>query len=203
MMFRNTVFALLLMIISSVALIPSLGIGAPLVFSIEPGAPNLVKFTSIAPMETIVGVTDQISGTLNFDPSAMGDSVRAEFTVDIKSLDTDNKIRNNHMRDNHLHTDQFPESSFILRSIGDIPVGKLNHLEPVTFDAQGEFSLHGVTNLIDVKITAIWDEQKKTVETVAIFDIFLASYNIPRPQFLVLKLDEKQSVEIKFTAMAE
>ena len=203
MIFRNAVKTMLLMFFLSVALTPTLVISAPLAFEIKPGSPNLVKFTSDAPMVKIVGVTDQISGTLNFDPSDMSGSLEAEFTVDMKSLDTDNKIRNKHMRDNHLETDVFPSSSFKLRSIGDVPGGKLNHLEPVTFNAQGDFNLHGITNRIDVKITAIWDEQKKTVETVAIFDLFLASYKIPRPQFLVMKLDEKQSVEIKFTAMAE
>ncbi len=196
--FAQLTFVLVLLLVS-----PFVMFAEPIEFIITPGTPNQVKFTSIAPLETIVGVTDQINGSLHFDPGDMTDTVMAEFSVDMTSLDTGNKTRNEHMRDNHLETDQFPVSKFVLNSLGSVSGRKLEHHVPKTFKAVGEFSLHGVTNIIEPHITAIWDKDKKSIDILAKFDLFLASYNIPRPQFLVMKLDEKQSVEISFTAMVK
>ena len=175
---------------------------APLKFIVKPGAPNEVKFTSVAQMETIVGKTTAIQGWLTADPDDLGVPVAAEFTVDMATLDTDNRIRNGHMRANHLHTDKFPFSRFALKGLTPgAPKSLTSSFSD--FRAQGEFACHGVTRAIEPQISAAWSPASRTLTVIARFDVKLSDYEIPRPQFLVLKLDDTQKVEVRFTARAE
>ncbi len=183
-----------------ILLIANTAISEPLTCKILQGKPNKVTFISKAPLETIKGVTDQISGTLNFDPADLS-SATAMFEVQMATLDTDNKMRNGHMRDNHLHTDEYPSSKFVLGEI--IEQGALVSGETAEFKIKGEFTLHGVTKTIEPSISARWDKAKMELQVTAKFDVLLADYEIPRPKFLVMKLDERQAVEVKFTAKAE
>ncbi len=169
---------------------------APFTFNIKPGEPNYVIFISKAPLETIKGRTDRITGTLTFDPDNLA-GASATFEVDMASLDTGNKMRNGHMRENHLHTDKYPASEFVLKEV--IPGTALVSGKTVEFKIKGEFTLHGITKAIEPSVSATWNSDKREVEVVARFDVLLSDFEIPRPQFLVMKLDEKQDIEIHFT----
>ena len=171
-------------------------------FKITPGTPNEVKFTSKAPLETVVGKTDQISGTLSTDPDNIISSSAAQFEVQMATLRTGIGKRDSDMRNNHLHTDSIPTSSFTLESLEGISNGKLSNGSPVNFRAEGKFTLHGVTRNIEPDITAIWNAAEKSIKVTARFKVLLQDYAIPRPQFLFMKLSEEQLVEINFTAIA-
>ncbi len=172
-------------------------------FILKPGEPNRVMFISKAPLETIEGITDQISGVMTVDPQDLHKNPSAQFEVQMADLDTDNGIRNGHMRDNHLHTDKFPTSSFTLKEIKGLPAGKLPDGQQVSFMAVGDFTLHGVTRTIEPQITAKWDSANNSIDVTAKFTVLLQDYDIPRPKFLFMKLSKEQRVEIDFTAVAE
>ena len=172
-------------------------------YKITPGEPNMVKFTSDAPLETIVGETKQIEGSLYADPENLDDSTKAEFEVQMESIDTGNGIRNGHMRDNHLHTDEHPISKFVLKEIKGLSERKLTPGQPEKFTAVGDFTLHGVTREVQPEITAVWNPDQKSIDITAKFEVLLQDYEIPRPKFLFMKLDELQKVEVNFAANAE
>jgi polyisoprenoid-binding protein YceI len=190
------IFLLLSLLMFSIAL------AEPITLVVIEGKPNLVKFTSKAPLETIVGTTSKINGSLTFDPDNLNDVCSAELTVDMASLDTDNRIRNGHMRNNHLHTDKYPNSVFVMKGIGQSENIALLDGKEITFKINGDFTLHGVTRAIEPEITALLNAGNKTLEITARFDVHLQDYEIPRPQFLIMKLDEIQKIEINFTAHA-
>src|SRR6185369_15759727 len=70
------------------------------VFAVKPGKDTKVVFTSQAPTETFQGKTDRMEGTLTLDPPTVGDSITVHLEVDLASLDTGKKMRNQHMREN-------------------------------------------------------------------------------------------------------
>lgn len=175
-------------------------IAKPITLKVTEGAPNLVSFTSIAPLETIVGKTSAISGSINFDPENLSGTIDATLEVDMATLDTDNKIRDGHMRKNHLHTDSFPSSQFTLHLLNGTPATKLQDGVPTKFNAKGTFLCHGVTKNIEPEVTATWNQETRSLSVSASFNVKLSEYDIPRPQFLVMKLDETQAVSVKFTA---
>ncbi len=170
----------------------------PLTFKVSKGGGNLIKFESKAPLETITGVTDQVEGTITLDPQNLADGVSALIVVDAASLKTGNKIRDGHMRNNHLHTDKFPKITF---AVGNVVLeGALQNGAPRSFQVIGDFFLHGVTRTIAVpaQVTLVQTDAAKKLRIQATFAVRLSDYEIPRPQFLVMKLDEVQNITVDF-----
>ena len=115
------------------------------VFAVKPGKDSKVVFTSQAPTETFQGKTDRMEGTLTLDPSTVGDSITVHLEVDLASLDTGKKMRNQHMRENHLETDKFPKAVFDGAAVLSPAGAKLEPGKPVAFQIEGTFALHGVS----------------------------------------------------------
>ncbi len=175
----------------------------PLTFTITAGAENSIRFESKAPMETIIGTTDQISGSITLDPANLTAGVSATLVVDPAAIKTGNGIRDSHMRENHLHTKQHPEIKF---TMADLPLeGALGSGEARPFTIEGEFTLHGVTKKINlpVEVTLFALGEVQRLHITGHFEVRLADYSIPRPQFLVMKLDEVQSITLDFWGVAK
>lgn len=180
-------------------------------FTIESGAKgNSVRFESKAPAESFDGKTSKITGTIEFDPAALGDSITVNLEVDAASLDTGIAIRNGHMRKNHLHTDRFPKIIFrgarILTSAPGMPDTKraaaLVAGQTAIVGVEGTFELHGVARRIQVPAEVTWSNEGgvSQVHIVSKFTVKLSDFEIPRPQFLVMKLDEVQRITFDVTA---
>jgi polyisoprenoid-binding protein YceI len=176
---------------------------APIRFQILPGAAgNQVSFLSKAPLETVEGKTNQVSGSVVVDPADLAAGCEVEVTVDLASLDTGIGKRNQHMRENHLETDRFPQAVFRADSLSGAPA-LLAAGAPVPFTLVGDFSLHGVTHRIAVPATVTLSADGMALAVTAAFTVKLADYSIARPQFLVMKLDELQQVSVALTAQRQ
>jgi len=162
-------------------------------FTVTPGKPNLVVFTSKAQVESFQGKTSKLSGHINVNPSNVGDSVSVELHVDLASLDTGIAKRNGHMRENHLETAKYPEAVFTGATVLSPAHAALSG-KPVAFDVTGTFALHGVTR----RLTAHADVTRSgnKLAFTATFQVSLADYAIPRPQFLFLKLADTQELKV-------
>ena len=165
-------------------------------FAVQGGGDNLIRFESKAPLETIVGTTDQVTGSITVDPQNLEVGVSANIIVDATTLKTGNKIRDGHMRDNHLHTDTHPHIQFKFENLS--LKGSLSPNTAVKCQVIGDFSLHGVTKSISVpaEVTLKEGGAGKELQIVASFDVKLSDYEIPRPQFLIMKLDEVQHITV-------
>lgn len=171
-------------------------------YVITPGEENLVSFLSKAPMEKVEGKTRKVSGRISADLSDLDAAVLVEVSVDLASLDTGNKKRNKHMRENHLETERFPAAVFRAEELLEASASRVGAGEEVTFSLRGDFSLHGVTREITVPIE-LGVAEDGTLRVKAHFQVELADYEIKRPKFLVLKLDEVQRVSIDLVARSE
>jgi polyisoprenoid-binding protein YceI len=178
--------------------------GAAADFVLHAGAPNLVVFSSSAPMEKFEGRTRQIEGRIAVDPGALGDSVSVHFEVDLASLDTGLAKRDQHMRETHLETAKYPRAIFDGASLVHAAGVSLAAGRPVTFDSDGTFSLHGVSRRIRVHVEASIQAAGagSAIHFIATFPVSLADYQISRPEFLFLKLAEIQDVRVEGTAIA-
>jgi polyisoprenoid-binding protein YceI len=169
-------------------------------FIIQPGQDkNLVTFTSHATLETFQGKTKNVSGALSFDPASLGDSITVMVEVDLASLDTGIPMRNKHMRENHLETAKFPKAVFKGGHVLETSSPTLNPGSSMKLRLAGQFDLHGVTRAIEVPIEVTRDGDG-TLHVDAKFDVALADYNIERPAFLMLKLEDVQHVSVQVTA---
>ena len=167
-------------------------------FVVRPGDPNKVVFVSQAPTEKFEGKTNKMEGRLVLDPASLGDSITVHLEVDLASLDTGIKKRNQHMRENHLETAKFPKAIFDGAAVLSPAGTKLEVGKPVTFEAAGTFTIHGVSRRLRCTAEATWTGSALAFK--ATFPIALPDYAIKRPEMLFLKLAETQQVRVSATA---
>jgi polyisoprenoid-binding protein YceI len=156
-----------------------------------------------------VGKTGDVKGFVTFDPDDLSASVRAAFEVDLASLDTGIGMRDEHMREQYLETAKYPKAVFELTGIDKTDTKALVDGSISEVTARGNFTVHGVTREIAIPITLKYMKQSEQTQTrlpgdllqiTAEFDILLTDYNIKRPQFVILKLDDKQKINIDLFA---
>jgi polyisoprenoid-binding protein YceI len=201
-------------LLASLAVAACLALGAAAAsrtFVITPGAAhNQVSFHSEATVESFDGRTRQVGGQLTVDPEALAQGSSAWFQVDLKSLDTGMSLRNKHMRENHLHTDKHPATRFDLRSLS-VPVAALPAGKAVRVNATGEYALHGVTKSRTLPVDLTWHPdgaasakvKGPALHVVCRFDVSLAEHEIPRPEFLFMKVAETMQVTVDVWAVAK
>ena len=173
-------------------------------FVVQPGGENRVVFTSRATIETFEGKTTRLSGRLSVDPAHLGDSVFVHLEVDLASLSTGIAKRDEHMRDAHLETKRYPTAVFDGASLVDSAQAGLAEGKPVSFEAAGTFSLHGVSRRIRIPVTALRTRKGglARISFDTTFPVALNDYAISRPQFLFLKLADAQEVRVHGVAVA-
>lgn len=178
------------------------GVSPAAVFTIQPKSDDTkVVFVSKAPMETVEGSTNVVSGRVDLDCAQVGDSIGVEVSVDLRTLDTGIDLRNQHMRENHLHTDKFPQVVFRGATlVGEHPA-RLEPDKAVTMQVAGEFELHGVKKRITVPVEFVLTASNR-LRISTTFEVWLADYEIPRPKMLFMKLDEKQTITFRAVAVA-
>lgn len=167
-------------------------------YVITSGPPCQIAFQSKAPMETFTGKTSKVSGTIDLDPQQLADAITVKIEVDMASLDTGIALRNRHMCENHLHPDKFPKAVFTGGTLADLSGRQLAEGKPVTGTISGEMQLHGVKKPLSAKVEMT--QRDGVLHVVARFGVTLADYGIPRPQFLMMKLGETQSVTVDLVA---
>ena len=173
-------------------------------FHITPGEPNLVQFVSKAPLETFKGKTRSVSGSVQLDPNAIGDSITVRVAVDLASLDTGIDIRNRHMRENHLETEKYPTAVFQGGKIHNATATRLQPGDTLRFELDGVLSLHGIDKPLRAPIELTLESVGGAlqVRVAASFQVRLSDHGIDRPKFLVIKLDEVQRVTVELIAKA-
>jgi len=167
-------------------------------FTIAPDGASQMRFESKAPMETFEGKTKKLTGTVELDPAQLGDAITTRIEVDMASLDTGIAMRNKHMYENHLHVDKYPKAVFTGGKLSDLSATSLAEGVTVTGNIAGTMNLHGVEKPLQAPIEMTL--QGGALHITTRFKIKLPDYSIPRPQFLVMKLDEVQSVTVDLTA---
>ena len=168
-------------------------------YRIESSSGSQVEFVSKAPMETFSGKTRGIVGSLTLDPGTLGDSIQVQVEVDMASLDTGIELRNRHMRENHLHTDKYPKAVFRGGRLSGLSAPRLTEGAIVTGTITGEMELHGTKRTLEAPFEMRLSKGEVTV--TARFAISLADYGIPRPQFLVMRLQDVQRVTVEVRAL--
>ena len=168
-------------------------------FVVRPGGDTKVVFVSRAPTETFEGRTDRMRGRLDVEPAAVGDSITVHMEVDMASLDTGLAKRNQHMLENHLETKKYPKAIFDGAAVLGPARARLAPGQTTVFEAEGTFTLHGVSRRLRINVAAAYDArgQGGRISFQTTFPVLLPDYQISRPQFLFLKLAESQEVRVK------
>jgi len=122
----------------------------------DPKGVNNVVFHLDAPLESINGSANGISGIVLFDPEKPADT-KGKITVASETLMVPNPMMKGHLHsDAWMNTAKYPEITFDVRELKDVKTDG----DMVTGNAVGDLTLHGVTRemTVPVKLTYLKDK---------------------------------------------
>ena len=144
-----------------------------------------VSFTSYVPLHDFTGTSDLLVGKIYFATGTV------DFYVDLATLKTGIGKRDKDMRLT-LDVDSHPFAEFFGKLTSSVDLASTT---PQTVSVKGTFSIHGVSN--EVIVPGILKREGTAWVLHSTWSILLSDYNIVPPKLLILKVDEKQEIEIK------
>lgn len=119
------------------------------------------------------------------------------LAVDLRTLDTGIGLRNEHLRKNYLEVDNGP--AFAVATLSDIVLLDLNPDAPRGKGSfTGSLTLHGITRTV----TGSLDIRRAGagLRVKATFPVRLPDYEIRKPRYLGIGVDDTVRVEVAFDA---
>ena len=147
-----------------------------------------VQFISHSTLENFTGKSDYLVGKIDLADSTV------QFYIDLTTISTGVKLRDEHMQEEYLETDKYPFAQFS---------GKIvSSFDPASTDTQqvtvkGSFKVHNVSRQITVDGKIKIGPNKLYIH--AAWPVKLGDYNISIPQVLFMKVSPVQAVSISTT----
>jgi polyisoprenoid-binding protein YceI len=174
---------------------------------------NTVTFKSEAPLEDIIGTTNQINGYFSFDPKNPEKGGHGEFEVPVISLNTGIPLRDEHLRSaDWLDANAYSNIKLKVKQVKNMKPVKVNN-EVATYDIilVADFSLHGKTKTLEIPGRITYMKESKMTKTKmpgdllaarANFDVQLSDYGVRGPAgkgLIGTKVGEVISLEVSLT----
>jgi polyisoprenoid-binding protein YceI len=142
------------------------------------------------------GSTDTVTGTLHINADGTVDSARSKLTVDLRTLKSDQDMRDNYLRTRTFETEKFPTVEFVPRRIEGVP-------SPVPVSGQAGFQLIGDMTVRGVKSEVIWKGvatfSAQQVAGRAMTDFDFAKFSLAKPSIgRLMGVDDKIQLELEF-----
>lgn len=143
-----------------------------------------VVFTSSVPLHSFKGSSNHLNGLIDFDENLV------DFYIDLQTLDTGNGKRDRDMYST-LNVEEHPFAEFTgsIKSSFD-----QESTEEQEVTVSGEFSIHGVTQAIEVNGTL--QKSGNGLQLSASWILNLDDYDIEPPGILFYKVDEEIDIQI-------
>lgn len=166
----------------------------------DPKGVNNAVFNLDAPLESVNGSANGISGSVSFDPQNPG-AITGKIVVAAESLTVPNPLQKEHLQGaNWLDVAKYPEITFEAKSLANVKtVGNVT-----TADVSGTFVLHGVARdiTVPVKFTYLPDKLSARVPSLkGDLLVIRATFAINREDFDIEKgqYEDKVSPTINLT----
>ncbi len=181
----------------------------------DPMGRDSVTFTSNAPLEDIVGTSNQVRGYVVFDPEKPDKGARGLLRVPVASLSTGIPLRDEHLKGKEwLNAVEHPDIVFAFTEVQDLR--EIRAQEGKSFQATlvGELSLNGRTRQVQVLGArfAYLPESEKTKTKApgnllagrASFKVSLKDFDVAGFKGVVgSKVSDQISVNISFVASSQ
>ena len=164
---------------------------------------STATFVSDAPLETMTGKTNQVTGVLTVDPADITKTT-GKFKAPVASLRTGNDLRDEHLQgDGWLGAAKNPYVHF---EISEVILGKKGskELKPgkdTKVEVKGKFTAHGITQLVTAKGTASWSDD--AIRIKAEFPVVLTAHEISVPSIVRLKVANEIQVSVDLRGRAK
>ena len=207
---RTPVFAQ--MAPASVIVAPADAARGTVFYVADPMGRNAVTFKSEAPLEDILGTSNELTGYVVFDPNQPSKGARGQLTVPVASLRTGIPMRDEHLRGaDWLDAAAQPDIRFVIDNVKDVRVVKATG-GARTFDLKlaGSLSIHGHTRRIEVpaRVTYLVESEQTRMRVPGnliagrtSFDVSLKDFEVRGMQGAVgPKVSETITIDVSFFA---
>ena len=183
--------------------VPGVSFADATTFVVKPGGKSSATFVSDAPLETMTGKTNKVSGSLSVDPADIT-KTKGKFKVPVRSLRTGSDLRDEHLQgDGWLDAKKNP---FLHFEISEIVLGKksstaLKEGKETKVEVKGKFTAHGVTQHVTAKGTVKWSGDELRIK--AEFPYNLTDHEISVPSIVRLKVANEMTATVDLRAKAK
>lgn len=185
----------------AVTFLTTAALAAPLTFDFkDPKGVNNAVFKLDAPLEAINGSASGITGKVQFDPANPA-AAKGKIVIASASLNVSNPLMKEHLHSaKWLDVAKFPEIVFDAKELKNVKTSG----DVTTADADGSFTLHGVTKniTVPVKLTYLKDKLEKRIPNLkGDLLVIRSNFTIKRSDYGIMpgQTEEKVSDEIELT----
>jgi polyisoprenoid-binding protein YceI len=145
-----------------------------------------------------VGTTEAVTGAIVVNPDGSIDAAQSKLSVDLKSLTSDQQMRDGYIQNRTLETAKFPAMEFVPKRAVGLPAPLPAGMQAQAgFQLLGDMTLHGVTKEATWNVVATFGND--VVGGRATTTIDFASYNLTKPTLArLMSVEDKIELEIEF-----
>jgi polyisoprenoid-binding protein YceI len=141
---------------------------------------------------TAVGRTSSVTGTLEFDGSAI---TAVQVTADLTGLTSDSTMRDGQLKRQALETNTYPTATFVLTQPIQLNATPANG-ETIAATAVGDLTLHGITRGISIPLEGQLTGGYAVI--VGSLDLTFADFGIQQPTSgMVLSIEDHGVLELQ------
>lgn len=147
-----------------------------------------------------VGNTEAVTGALVINPDGSVDVPRSKITVDLRTLASDQQMRDGYVQNNTLETAKYPFLEFVPKRAVGLPI-PFPSAPPAQagFQLIGDLSLHGVTSEVSWNVVATFGPDQ--VSGRATTTLQFATFKMAKPSLArLLSVDDRIELEVEFRA---
>ncbi|CCE74219.1 YceI family protein [Clavibacter nebraskensis] len=137
---------------------------------------------------TVVGKTEDVSGTITVDGSTLKD---ATVKVDVGTIATDQAPRDDYFRGTAMEVAKYPDATFTLTQPVDAAVPASGQV--ATVQATGELTMHGVTQTVTVPLQAALSGDG--VQVSGSIPVTFSDYGVQAPSLGFVSVQDTGTVE--------
>ena len=145
-----------------------------------------------------VGTTQAVVGTLVINPDGSFDAKQSKLTVDLRSIKSDQSMRDGYVQNQTLETAKYPTMEFVPKRAEGLPTPLPAGMQAQAgFKLIGDMTLHGVTREVTWTVVATFgNDQVSGRATVSLtFDMF----KLTKPSLArLLSVDDRIELEVEF-----
>ena len=191
------------LVLAACMVVPAISQADATQFVVRADGKSKATFVSDAPLETMVGKSAKVSGSLSINPADIRQTTGA-FRTPVVSLRTDNDLRDEHLQgDGWLDAKKYPNIHFEITEVilrkKDSPELKSGKDRKV--QVKGKFTAHGVSKPVVAEGTVNWSGKQLRIK--ADFTVVLEDHNISVPSIVRLKVANAIAVSVDLRAVAQ
>ena len=145
-----------------------------------------------------VGTTEAVTGVIVVKPDGSIDAAQSKLSVDLKTLTSDQQMRDGFVQNRTLETAKFPTMEFVPKRAVGLPAPLPAGMQAQAgFQLIGDMTLHGVTKEATWNVVATFGNELVGGRATTTLDF--ASYNMTKPSLArLMSVDDKIELEIEF-----